>query len=75
MTSVERRTPDLLAAPAFATFENPLSVAGQAIHWFITADSIAASSARWWAVAAQAVLGTGVAVWFFLRARNLRREN
>jgi hypothetical protein len=29
MTSVERRTPDLLATP-FAAFENPLSVAGQA---------------------------------------------
>jgi hypothetical protein len=52
-----------------------LSVAGQAIHWFITPDSAAASSARWWAVAAQAVLGTGVAVWSFLRARNLRRAN
>ena len=52
-----------------------LSVAGQAIHWFITPASITASSARWWAVVAQAVLGTGVAVWFFLRARQLRREN
>ena len=52
-----------------------LMVAGQAIHWFITPGSITASSARWWAVMAQAVLGTGVAVWFFLRARKLRREN
>jgi hypothetical protein len=52
-----------------------LMVAGQAIHWFITPGSITASSARWWAVVAQAVLSTGVAVWFFLRARNLRREN
>jgi hypothetical protein len=52
-----------------------LLVAGQAIHWFITPDSITASSARWWAVVAQAVLGTGLAVWFFLRARNLRRGN
>ena len=52
-----------------------LMVAGQAIHWFITPGSITASSARWWAVVAQAVLGTGVAVWFFLRARKLKREN
>ncbi|HEX3145554.1 MAG TPA: hypothetical protein VHQ64_16385 [Pyrinomonadaceae bacterium] len=52
-----------------------LLVAGQAIHWFITAESTGASSARWWAVAAQAVLGSGVAVWSFLRARSLRREN
>ena len=52
-----------------------LMVAGQAIHWFITPGSNTASSARWWAVVAQAVLGTGVAVCFFLRARNLRREN
>ena len=52
-----------------------LMVAGQAIYWFITPSSITASSARWWAVVAQAVLSTGVAVWFFLRARNLRREN
>jgi len=52
-----------------------LMVAGQAIHWFITPGSISASSARWWAVMAQAVLGIGVAVWFFFRARKLRREN
>jgi len=51
-----------------------LTVAGQAVHWFITPDSITASSARWWAVMAQAVLGTGVAVWFFLRARTILRE-
>jgi hypothetical protein len=52
-----------------------LMVAGQAIHWFITPGSITASSARWWAVMVQAVLGTVVAVWFFLRALKLRREN
>lgn len=52
-----------------------LLVAGQAIHWLITPPSIAASYGRWWAVVAQAVLGIGVAVWFFLRARHLRREN
>jgi len=51
-----------------------LSVAGQAIHWFITPNSISASSGRWWAVMVQAVLGTGIAVWFFLRAWQLRRE-
>ena len=51
-----------------------LTVAGQAIHWFITSDSITASAARWWAVMAQAVLGTGVAVWFFLRAAKLREN-
>jgi 4-amino-4-deoxy-L-arabinose transferase-like glycosyltransferase len=52
-----------------------LSVAGQAIHWFITPASISASNGRWWAVVAQAVIGTAVAVWFFVRARQLRREN
>ncbi len=51
-----------------------LLVTGQAIHWFITPGSATASSARWWAVMAQAVVGAGVAVWFFLRARKLRRE-
>jgi hypothetical protein len=52
-----------------------LMTAGQAIHWFITPGSITASSARWWAVMVQAVLGAGIAVWVFLRARKLRREN
>jgi len=59
----------------FVTGILALMAAGQAVHWFITPDSTGSSSARWWAVMAQAVLGTGVAVWFFLRARNLRREN
>ncbi len=48
-----------------------LMVAGQAIHWFITPDSITASAARWWAVMVQAILGIGVAVWLFLRGRKL----
>ena len=52
-----------------------LMAAGEAVHWFITPESMTASSARWWAVMAQALLGTAVAVWFFLRARKLRREN
>jgi len=52
-----------------------LSATGEAIHWFITPASITASYGRWWAVMAQAVLGTGIAVWFFWRARRLRREN
>jgi len=52
-----------------------LSVAGQAIHWFITPESISASAPRWWAVMTQAALGTAVAVWFFLRAGKLRRQN
>ena len=58
----------------FVTGILALMVSGQAIHWFITPGAITASSARWWAVMAQAVLGTAVAVWFFLRARNLRRN-
>ena len=52
-----------------------LMAGGDAIHWFITPVSMTASSARWWAVMAQAVLGTGVAIWFFLRARKLRRAS
>lgn len=52
-----------------------LMAAGQAIHWFITPASVAASYGRWWAVVAQAVLGIGIAIWFFLRARQARRES
>jgi uncharacterized membrane protein YjjP (DUF1212 family) len=52
-----------------------LLVAAQAIHWLITPSSNPASYGRWWAVVAQAVLGSGFAVWFFLRARRLRRNN
>ena len=52
-----------------------LLVAAQAIHWLITPTSASASYVRWWAVVAQAVIGIGVAVWFFARREDSAARN
>ncbi len=59
---------NLLAA--FVAF----TIGAQALHWFITPSSAWASAARWWAVAAQALLGMVAGCWFTLRARSGRRN-
>lgn len=56
-------------AAAFVAF----LIGAQAVHWFITPTSASASAARWWAVAAQALLGLGVGCWLTVRARSGRR--
>jgi len=51
-----------------------LLIGAQAIHWFTKPTSASASSARWWAVVAQAVLGVGVGCLFLLKARSVGRD-
>lgn len=51
-----------------------LMTAAQAIHWLMTSSSASASNARWWAVVAQAFIGTVLAAWLLWRARSLRRH-
>ncbi len=46
---------------------------GQGVHWLITPTSAAASNARWWAVAAQAALGTVLGFWCLLKMRRAGR--
>jgi hypothetical protein len=53
----------------------PFTIGAQAIHWFTLPASASASKARWWAVAAQALLGIGAGCWLLLRARSARRDN
>jgi hypothetical protein len=50
-----------------------LLVVAQAVHWLITPRfNAGASTARWWAVVAQAVLGAAIAAWLFLRVKQNR---
>ena len=52
----------------------PLTIGAQAVHWFTKPTSAAASDARWWAVAVQALLGLGVGCWLLLKGRSQRRH-
>jgi len=52
-----------------------LLVGAQGVHWLITPPSYSASNARWWAVVAQAVLGTFAGFWLLLKMRRAGRVN
>ncbi len=48
-----------------------LLVGGHAVYWFATGRAEFASDTRIALVAAQAVVGLGGAIWFFMRSRSI----